>query len=207
MPAEAAARLVLLTDRLALQPATPAHAAALAALMHPRASRMTVSWPCPLSAEAAARIIARHAEASAARQGAAWAITRRADACVMGWLSARIHPEIAADLVLLSYWVGMEFEGLGVVTEAARAVRRPVLALTQARRLGACIFPGNQRSVAVARRLGLHYRGFDHHFWSEVRQAHELTHCYEAMREELLAAEPPIAQPARPATQVAAEPG
>lgn len=189
----AAAAVVVLTERLALQPAAVEHAAALAHLMHPRASRMTVSWPCPLSPAAAAHAIALHAEAAARRQGAAWVITRRADGTVMGWISARIHPEIAPDMVLLSYWVGAEHEGKGVVTEAARAACRPALALTGARRLGACIFPCNHRSVAVARRVGLRYRGFDHDFWSEVRQTRELTHCYEATREELLATDPPIA--------------
>jgi ribosomal-protein-alanine N-acetyltransferase len=173
------------TDRLLLLLADPELAPALSELMHPRASQQLASWPWPLTDEAARGIIAQFRADMAARHALAWVMMDRATGRPAGWISAKLSPEIAEDLVLLSYWVGADFEGRGLTTEAAAAIIQPALRWTGATRLGACIYPGNARSVGVAARLGLHDLGLRPMFWSETRQRHELTLCFGASREAL----------------------
>jgi ribosomal-protein-alanine N-acetyltransferase len=154
-------------------------------MMHPRASAALASWPCPLSEVAAARIIANWRNAMAARQGLAWVLHDRQDLRPLGWVSAKLIPDLAPDMAMLSYWTAAAAEGRGYTPEAVEAVLLPVLRWTGAGRIAAPIYPGNTRSTAVARRLGFTYRGFEPMFWSETRQRRERTLCYEATRDEV----------------------
>ena len=55
----------------------------------------------------------------------------------------------------MGYLLGREFWGQGYATEAAAAVRDWALDALDAERLIALIQPGNERSVAVALKLGM----------------------------------------------------
>lgn len=175
----------LLTERLILEQARSRHAAGLSDIMHPRAATTLASWPCPLTPAVAGHIIAGVRAAMAARTALAFVLLDRGTLRPLGWASAKIVPKIAPDMALLNYWVAEHAEGRGLTPEAVRAILLPVLDWTGARRIGAAIYPGNDRSFGVARSIGLRHRGFEPPFFSETRQAWEPTLCYEATREEL----------------------
>jgi len=59
----------------------------------------------------------------------------------------------------IGYWLGREFQGRGIATQACLAVTRHALAEMQLNRLEIRCATANQRSKAIPRRLGYTYEG------------------------------------------------
>ncbi len=88
-----------------------------------------------------------------------------------------------AGCVELGYWLGEEFQGKGLVTNAARAMLTYVFATLNLHRAELRILTDNQRSRAVAERLGFVLEGIQRHaVWSNGKLMDLL--CFGLLREE-----------------------
>jgi ribosomal-protein-serine acetyltransferase len=61
--------------------------------------------------------------------------------------------------VEIGYWLGSEFEGRGIITEACRAVVKHLFVELGLNRVEIHCASGNAKSIAVPRRLGFTYEG------------------------------------------------
>jgi len=92
----------------------------------------------------------------AANEGITAGIWNRGQFCgVVGthkvdWLNRRVE---------MGYWLGREFEGKGIVTDACRAVVKHAFTELDLHRVDIHCAEGNQKSAAVPRRLGFVQEG------------------------------------------------
>lgn len=70
-----------------------------------------------------------------------------------------LHPRIGPDALEIGYWIDAQWEGKGLVTEAARALCVVAFELMGAQRVEIRCAPTNHRSSAVPERLGFHLDG------------------------------------------------
>jgi RimJ/RimL family protein N-acetyltransferase len=146
---------VIETERLILRQWTDADRSPLAAILAD--PEVAHDWPAPLTPAQSSDRLARYA-AHIARLGfGKFAVERRADGALLGYVGvAEIFPELPVYPGLEIGWrLAREAWGAGFAAEAARASLAHVFSRTEAREVIAFTAPTNDRSLAVMRRLGL----------------------------------------------------
>ena len=180
-PVDATADGTIETPRLRLRPVHDGHAEATARLMTPALSRWLASWPAPVTAAAVAARIAALRQAIAAGRTLCFAIERREDGAMVGWVSvARSeHDPVRGNL---GYWLGEPFQHHGYMTEAARAALAPGFARLDLTAIEAGAQPANEASLRVMRKLGMRPIGA-RSMWASARGREELCDYYEITRD------------------------
>ena len=146
------------TSRLRLRPVRPDDALATAALMNDEIASYLTTWPPELSpAQAASRIEAAE-ERLSAQEAIEFAITRRADGKLLGWLSFVLEDQCSS-AATVGFWLGEEYQGQGLMTEAATAAMPVAASFLRATTLDAHIYPWNSASIGLVRKLGFWPQG------------------------------------------------
>jgi 8-oxo-dGTP diphosphatase len=158
---EPAARLVsLTTDRLTLRPLVPADAEALHRLVNDfEVTRNLTVVPFPYPRALADEWIASTARELADGSAYQVAITGHegADEMLVGVAGVRLDAKARTGRI--GYWVGRQFWGHGVATEAAGRLARWAMANLAIDRLVAEVATDNAASAAVLRRIGFRQIG------------------------------------------------
>jgi len=174
------------TPRLRLRPVCEADAAETARLMTPAVSRWLATWPSPMPETAAAARIARLTDAAAAGQALCFAIERRDDGAMMGWVSV-VRSQGDPARGNLGYWLGEPFQRCGYMGEAARAAVREAFARLELVAIEAAAQPENEASLRIMRALGMCPTG-TRPVWASARGREELCEHYEITRDAYAAA-------------------
>jgi ribosomal-protein-alanine N-acetyltransferase len=179
---KASGAAVVDTPRLRLRPVHPADAAETARMMTPSVSRWLASWPSPMTEAAVAARIERITTATAEGHALAFAIERREDGVMMGWVTvtrAHGHPSRGD----LGYWLGEPFHGRGYMREAAGAAVPEAFARLGMTAIEAGAHPDNEASLRVMRGLGMRAIG-TRAVWASARGREEVCEFYEITRDE-----------------------
>jgi len=87
-------------------------------------------------------------------------VCRREDDAILGVVNVNNIVLAAFRSGALGYYGFVPFDGLGYMTEGLRLVMRRAFGELGLHRLEANIQPGNERSIALVRRLGFRYEGY-----------------------------------------------
>jgi RimJ/RimL family protein N-acetyltransferase len=148
----------LITERLLLRPLTLADAPDVQRLAGEREiAATTAAIPHPYPDGAAEAWIETHAGRFARGEGAAFAVTRRADGALLGVVGLEINAEMQR--AELGYWIGKPYWNQGYCTEAAAAVVRFALLDLGLRRVFARHFSRNPASGRVMQKIGMRHEG------------------------------------------------
>ena len=142
------------TRRLVLRPPRVADAAAFARLLADETVvRYTTRIPHPFSIEDARSFLSR----ASSDDEVVWVITARADGAVLGaiGIDALAAPEGPA----LGFWLGREFWGAGIMTEAVVRVLRHAFEDRIAARVRSNAHPDNAASRRVLEKAGFAFTG------------------------------------------------
>lgn len=146
--------MIIATARLQLRPPRPDDAVALAALIGPKVSAFTATWPYPyteaMAREKLAAVIAENTQG----RGFYRAMTHRSDDTMIGWLAMGLSGD-ALRTGVLSYWVGEAFHGRGYLSEALPPFLQAAAARLALARVAAGARPDNAASIAAMRRIGM----------------------------------------------------
>ena len=148
--------LVATTPRLVLRPVIEDDARATAELVTIDVSESLLTWPYPMSTEQVIERVRKAHERIERRQAVNWAILRKKDQHLLGWL---VIARVRARLGSIGYWLGSQFRGEGYMREAAShaiAIGSDYLFLEAIR---ADVFPNNKASIAVLEALGFRRGG------------------------------------------------
>lgn len=155
------------TQRLLLRLPRMDDALALSRMMDAAISARLASWPAELSpAAASTRLAAARADAELGL-ALPMVIERRATGAVIGWIGAT-PVEGEPSCMLLTYWLGAQHQGQGLMREAAPAALASVfrrLSITQVR---AAVQTDNPVSRSVLRGLGMRMLGLGR-IWCAAR--------------------------------------
>lgn len=161
----------VLTPRLCLRCPVEADAPAMAALMTGRTSQRLASWPHPFTPAMARDRIQGLREAAFAGRSVPLVMERRRDGALAGWFAASLAAENDA-VALLTYWLGEDFQGEGLMREAAPAALALALEILPVSRLRAAVQADNLASLAVVRQLGMRPLG-PGRIWCPARNREE----------------------------------
>ena len=178
---DAAANGGIDTPRLRLRPVHEGDAEATARLMTPGVSRWLASWPSPITTAAVAARIAVLREAMEAGRTLCFAIERRDDGAMMGWVwiaPSQHHPARGN----LGYWLGEPFQRHGYMAEAGQAALAAGFARLDVAAIEAGAQPGNEASLRIMRKLGMRPIG-TRSMWASARGREELCEYYEITRD------------------------
>ncbi len=142
------------TPRLRLRCAEPRDADALASMMDAAISLRLASWPVPYTPHMALDRIAGVRMAAAERRSLPLVIERRSDGAVLGWISISRAPGDGTT-ALITYWLGHDFQGQGLMREAAPAALEEAFRTMDVERVRAAVQADNAASLAVVRLLGM----------------------------------------------------
>jgi RimJ/RimL family protein N-acetyltransferase len=146
------------TARLLLRPLTTADAPAVQRLAGDKeVASTTLNIPHPYPDGAAEMWIGTLPQAFDSGEAAVFGITLHDGGELVGTCGLRLElPHARAEI---GYWVGREYWGRGVATEAARAVIDYAFTRLGIRRVYAHFYTRNPASGAVMRKLGMTYEG------------------------------------------------
>lgn len=180
MPARA------ITDRISLEPLAPRHAAGLYRAIDASREHLKpwLAWvdrtKCVEDVLAFAHsALARHEDGSAVR--AAIVYDRQPAGCICLEDIDAVHRSAE-----IGYWLGKGFEGHGLVTLSARALLEHAFGKLELNRIQLRVSPENERSRAVARRLGFTYEGTFRQV-ARIYDRFEDLECYSMLRDEWVA--------------------
>jgi RimJ/RimL family protein N-acetyltransferase len=159
------------TERLLVRTCQPGDASGLAELMTPEVSRWVAAWPAPLSVEVAAGIVAAQFDAAAAGRAFPAVLVERATGKLVGWLKVELTGDVPRTAEL-SYWVGEPFQRRGFAFEAASRAVAWAFSDLGAEVVTAGAQVGNDASLRLLARLGLHPVGC-RDVWAPARQRFE----------------------------------
>jgi RimJ/RimL family protein N-acetyltransferase len=168
------------TSRLRLRLPVAADAVALSRLMAPRISARLASWPPALVDEAAQLRIEQTLSAQAAGRCLPMVVTRRSDEVAMGWISASLA-EGDARRAILTYWIGEEFQGQGIMREAALPALEEVFRVLAVHEVRAAVQSDNAASRAVLMGMGMHLLG-PGRIWCSARAREETCEWWAVQR-------------------------
>jgi RimJ/RimL family protein N-acetyltransferase len=166
--------LLLTTRRLKVRPVIEADARATAALVSPDVAEQLMTWPSPMSEEQVLEKIHESHEGLEKREAVDFAILRRADERLLGWIGLAAKDQEAR----LGYWLGAEFRGAGLMTEAAHAVIGPAAEFLCVTALFAFVRMSNRPSIGVLDALGFEVSGEEELFF-KFKGRSELCFRYE----------------------------
>ena len=170
----------ILTPRLRLRALTPADAGPTARMMTEAISQWTATWPAPTTPEVVLDRMDRARQRAAAGNGLMYAVERRGDGVLMGWIG--LHRSADEPVrAILGYWLGEAFHGKGYGGEAALAVTAAGWTLLDVQVIEAGAKPGNAASIAIIERLGMHFTGERSDF-VPARAREEIGVYYEMLR-------------------------
>ena len=153
------------TDRLDLRAWTPADRAPFAAL---NADPEVIRWigpGLPMRAADSDVLVDRVEEHWAAKGFGLWAVEERATGSFIGFAGLAVPwflPEVLP-AVEVGWRLARSAWGKGYATEAGAAALRYAFERLELAEVIATIFPGNDRSVRVAEKLGLRFTGMRRH--------------------------------------------
>lgn len=149
---------MLETERLILRPFQRSDAERVAALAGDREIVLnTLSIPHPYTIEDAQQWIARQQESRSSGDAVELAITIRDSGEVAGAIGLMLSDEKRR--AELGYWLGREYWGRGLVSEASRELVRYGFHSLGLQRVFAFHFARNQASRRVLERLGMSHEG------------------------------------------------
>jgi ribosomal-protein-alanine N-acetyltransferase len=173
------------TRRLHLRCVEPGDASATARLLTPAVSTWLASWPSPVTTAAAAARITAMREAAGAGQLLCFAIERRDDPALMGWvIVARVPDDPSRGG--LGYWLGEAYHGHGYMAEAAEAAVAAGFARFRLAVIEAGAQPENAASLRVMAKLGMTAVG-RRVIWASARAREETCEYYAITREAFAA--------------------
>jgi len=147
----------LLTQRLRLRPLTEADAPALAEMLDDwQLVKHTANIPHPYGLDDAIAFVSLMASRAQARTGMALAMERSVDRRLVGCIGFGTESDGTPEI---GYWVGREFWGAGLATEAARRLIRHLFADLGFTRVWASAHPDNAASRRVLDKVGLRLAG------------------------------------------------
>jgi RimJ/RimL family protein N-acetyltransferase len=200
------------THRLCLRLPFPEDAEALAGLMGPAISARLASWPVHMLPAAAAARLGEARAAALAGLALPMVITRRQGGPkggqVLGWISAS-RAEADRNRAVLTYWLGDDFHGEGLMREAAPAAVAATFEHLGVTEIRAAVQPDNQASRAVLIGLGMRPLG-PGRIWCAARGREEECEWWSLLRpiEEIrpqsdvsTAEAPPVARQLQSASQ------
>ncbi|MGG5887672.1 GNAT family N-acetyltransferase [Falsiroseomonas sp. HC035] len=198
------------THRLCLRLPFPEDAEALAGLMGPAISARLASWPVHLLPAAAASRLSEARAAAMAGLALPMVITRREGSPrgqVLGWISAS-RAEADRSRAVLTYWLGDDFQGEGLMREAAPAAASAVFEHLGVAEIRAAVQPDNHASRAVLIGLGMRPLGSGR-IWCAARGREEECEWWSLLRpimeshlqSDMDQAEPPPARTAQSVSQ------
>ncbi len=168
------------TERLRLRCVRLDDAAQISRLMTPAVSRWVSSWPVPFTPEMAAERIVAAREAAEMGKLLPFAIERRFDGVLLGWIS--VTRDAKDDRRgALGYWLGEEHHGDGYMHEAAAVVMAAGFGRLELEVIEAGAQPGNVAAFAVLRGCGMAPTG-GRTVFAPARGHDELCLFYEAAR-------------------------
>lgn len=168
------------TARLKLRCVRPADAARTSAMMTPAVSRWVASWPMPFTPEMAAERIAAAREAAERGKALPFAVERRSDGVLLGWVGVN-RDATDARRGVLGYWLGEDYHGHGYMREAAPAAVAAAFERLDLEVIEAGTQPGNAASLAVLRGCGMAPAG-ERMVFAPARARDEPCLFYEAAR-------------------------
>ena len=145
------AELCLTTQRLVLRPVAIDDAPATAPLVTPDVAANLSTWPSPMSLEQVIDRIRKSEQARAERTAIDFAIIRRFDRELLGWIGLAVTAEQTARL---GYWLGTEHRGRGLAREAAAVAVPAGAAFLGVRLIKAQVLTGNRASIALLEAIG-----------------------------------------------------
>ena len=169
------------TERLRLRCVRPDDAAHVSRLMTPAVSRWMAFWPVPFTPEMAAERIAAAREAAGMGGLLPFAIERRFDGVLLGWIS--VTRDAKDDRRgELSYWLGEEHHSRGYMREAVAVVMGAAFDRLGLEVIEAGAQPGNVDAFAVLRGCGMALTG-GRTVFAPARGHDELCLFYETARQ------------------------
>ncbi len=160
------------TERLLVRTCQPGDASGLAELMTPEVSRWVAAWPAPLSEDGAAGIVEAQLDAAAAGKAFPAALVERATGKLVGWLKVELTDDVPRTAEL-GYWVGEPFQRRGFAFEAASRAVAWAFSDLRAEVVTAGAQIGNDASLRLLARLGLHPVGC-RDVWAPARHRFEM---------------------------------
>ena len=155
------------TPRLLLRLPRMDDALPLSRMMNAGISARLASWPAELSQSAAgSRLAAARADAELGL-AMPMVIERRATAGVIGWIGAT-PVEGEPSCMLLTYWLGAQHQGQGLMREAAPAALAAVFRRLTITEVRAAVQTDNPISRSVLRSLGMRLLGLGR-IWCAAR--------------------------------------
>jgi RimJ/RimL family protein N-acetyltransferase len=146
------------TERLKLRPFDPDDAAEVQRLAGDRLiADTTLRIPHPYQDGMAQEWISTHQPNFDQGKGVAFAITRKADGCLVGAIG--LTDLVAGHQAELGYWIGHPYWNQGFCTEASGAVLRYAFSELSLIRVHCCHFSRNPASGRVMQKLGMKHEG------------------------------------------------
>lgn len=146
------------TERLILRPFSLEDAAEVQRLAGDRAvADTTLNIPHPYEDGMAQEWIAKHQPEAAEGKCVTFAITSKADGCLIGAVS--LAGMVSGHQAELGYWIGCDYWNQGYCTEAGEAVLRCGFTMLGLARIHSCHFGRNPASGRVLRKLGMQREG------------------------------------------------
>jgi ribosomal-protein-alanine N-acetyltransferase len=168
------------TPRLRLRCAEGRDAPAIAEMMTEAISKRLASWPVPFSPPMAEEKITSARGAAAQRQSLPLVLERKSDGATCGWVSL-ICPPGDDKVALTTYWLGEQYQGLGLMREAGPVAIELAFQHMDIDRLRAAVQPDNAASLAVIRLLGFDPIG-EGRIWCPARGVEEICLWFEKPR-------------------------
>ena len=142
------------TARLVLRPVEFGDAGTTVELMTPGLVHYLLSWSSPMTAaDAQARILASRA-AMHERRAIDFAVLRKADGVLIGWVGLKLT-NLTEARARLGFWIGEPFQGCGYMSEAVGPALRAGASWLGAAIVEAGATHDNAASLAILRRLGM----------------------------------------------------
>ncbi len=171
---------VVETARLRLRCVRLEDAMLVSAMMTTAVSQWVASWPMPFTTEMAVERITIARKAAADGRALPYAIERRSDAALVGWIG--VTRETSHDRrAMLGYWLGEKHHGHGYMREAAPAAVQMAFQQLDLDVIEAAAQPENAASFAVLRGCGMAPVG-ERTIFAPSRNRDELCLLYEVAR-------------------------
>jgi RimJ/RimL family protein N-acetyltransferase len=163
--------LEIYTQRLRLRLPQLDDADAVSRQMRPEISLRLASWPEHLTPAAAAARLAEARAAALAGKATPLLIERRSNGEVVGWIGATLA-EGEAKRGVLTYWLGLQHQGEGLMREAAPAALAAAFTHLDVPEMRAAVHSDNPISRAVLQGIGMKMLGIGR-IWCSARGREE----------------------------------